>query len=122
MTMIVRCFLLLLAVSSFVVFARQEFELVLKDHLFFPSKLTVPAEQKIKIRLINTDKTPEEFESFALNREKVVLGNAEAVLYLGPLKPGEYDFFGDFNPDTAKGVIIAVPLTEWQKERADHVD
>lgn len=122
MTMMVRCCLLLLAVSSFVVFARQEFELVLKDHLFFPSKLTVPAEQKIKIRLINTDKTPEEFESFALNREKVVLGNAEAVLYLGPLKPGEYDFFGDFNPDTAKGVIIAVPLAEWQKGHADYVD
>lgn len=122
MTLMLRCCLLLLAVSSFVVFARQEFQLVLKDHLFFPAELRVPAEQKIKIRLINTDNTPEEFESFALNREKVVLGKSEAVLYVGPLKPGAYDFFGDFNPDTAKGVIIAVPLSEWQSERTDHVD
>lgn len=122
MTVLVRCCLCVLACFAFTAWARQEFELVLKDHLFFPATLRVPAEQKIKIRLINSDNTPEEFESFALNREKVVLGNAEAVLYLGPLKPGEYDFFGDFNPDTAKGVIIAVPLAEWQSERADHVD
>ena len=122
MTALVRCCLLLLACSSFVVLARQEFELVIKDHLFAPAKLKVPADQKIKIRLINADTTPEEFESFALNREKVVLGSSEAVLYLGPLKPGEYDFFGDFNPDTAKGVIIAVPLAEWQREGTDHVD
>lgn len=122
MTALVRCCLLLLACSSFVALARQEFELVIKDHLFAPAKLKVPADQKIKIRLINADTTPEEFESFPLNREKVVLGSSEAVLYLGPLKPGEYDFFGDFNPDTAKGVIIAVPLAEWQREGSDHVD
>ena len=107
---------------SCTVLARQEFELVLKDHLFTPARLKVPAEQKIKIRLINADPTPEEFESFALNREKVVLGRAEAVLYLGPLKPGEYEFFGDFNPDSAKGVIIAVPLSQWHAEQRENVN
>lgn len=122
MTLVVRCFLLLLTVLSCTVLARQEFELVLKDHLFTPARLKVPAEQKIKIRLINADPTPEEFESFALNREKVVLGGAEAVLYLGPLKPGEYEFFGDFNPDSAKGVIIAVPLSQWHAEQRENVN
>ena len=114
--------MLLLAVSSFVVFARQEFELVLKDHLFFPAELRVPAEQKIKIRLINTDNTPEEFESFALNREKVVLGQSEAVLYLGPLQAGEYGFFGDFHPDSAKGILIVLPEQQWIKRQVQHAD
>jgi hypothetical protein len=102
--------------------ARQEFVLVLKDHLFTPSHIRVPAGVKIKVRLINQDPTPEEFESFALNREKVVLGNAEAILYLGPLQAGEYDFFGDFHPDSAKGILIAVPEQEWQQQQVQHVD
>jgi hypothetical protein len=28
-------------------------------------------------------------------------------VYIGPLKPGKYEFFGDFNPTTARGHIIA---------------
>ncbi|NRQ41897.1 cupredoxin domain-containing protein [Rheinheimera sp. YQF-2] len=95
--------------------ARQEFVLTLKDHLFNPAQLAVPAGQKIKIRLINLDAAPEEFESFPLNREKVVLGNSEAILYLGPLAAGEYPFFGDYHPDSAKGVLIVIPEAQWQQ-------
>ncbi|MDP5136170.1 cupredoxin domain-containing protein [Rheinheimera baltica] len=120
MSLLRGCYIALLLLP-FNVLARQEFVLVLKDHLFSPSHLHVPAGVKIKVRLINQDATPEEFESFALNREKVVLGKAEAVLYLGPLKAGEYDFFGDFHPDSAKGVLIAVPEQEWQQQ-VTHVD
>jgi hypothetical protein len=29
------------------------------------------------------------------------------VIFVGPLKPGRYPFFGDFNKDSAKGVLIA---------------
>ncbi|MEO3679643.1 cupredoxin domain-containing protein [Rheinheimera sp. FR7-31] len=120
----------LLLLWSFALSARQEFTLTLKDHLFSPSRLVVPAETKIKIRLINHDPTPEEFESFNLNREKVVLGQAEAVIYLGPLRPGEYPFFGDFHPDSAKGLLIAVPEAKWrdyqqqlqQKPETPHVN
>ena len=28
------------------------------------------------------------------------------LIYIGPLKPGRYEFFGDFNPTTARGHII----------------
>jgi hypothetical protein len=28
-------------------------------------------------------------------------------VFLGPLDPGEYKFFGDFHQDTAQGVLIA---------------
>ena len=114
--------LLSFTLVSFSVFSRQEFVLVLKDHLFSPSHLYVPAGQKIKIRLLNQDPTPEEFESFALNREKVVLGQSEAVLYLGPLQAGEYGFFGDFHPDSAIGTLIVLPEQEWLKRQAQHAD
>jgi hypothetical protein len=111
----------LLLLCSFALSARQEFTLKLKDHLFSPTRLVVPANTKIKIRLINQDPTPEEFESFSLNREKVVLGQAEAVIYLGPLQPGEYPFFGDFHPDSAKGLLIAVPDAKWRDYQQQHL-
>lgn len=83
------------------------FELVIKDHQFEPSRLLVPAETKIKLLVHNQDATPEEFESYELNREKVIVGNTSATIYVGPLDPGEYPFFGEFNPDTAQGVLVA---------------
>ena len=51
--------------------------------------------------------TPEEFESFELNREKVIKGKRKAVIFIGPLRPGRYPYFGEFHPETAQGIIIA---------------
>ena len=39
--------------------------------------------------------------------EKIIPGKSKGLVRVGPLKPGRYDFFGDFNQDTAKGVLIA---------------
>ena len=83
-------------------------ELVIRDHLFYPAELTVPANQKIRLLIINEDDTPEEFESYELNREKVILGKSRSVVFIGPLAPGRYPIFGEFNLSTAQGVIIAV--------------
>lgn len=96
-----------LFVMSPVMAATTEIELIIKDHLFFPATLEIPAGQKIRIRILNQDPTPEEFESFELNREKLVVGNGEVVIFIGPLEPGEYPFFGEFYPKTAQGVVIA---------------
>jgi len=84
-----------------------EYTLVIKDHKFVPAELTVPAETKIKLRVDNQDPTPEEFESYSLNREKIISGRRKATIFIGPLAPGRYEFFGEFNPKTAQGVIIA---------------
>jgi hypothetical protein len=84
-----------------------EFELEIRDHLFIPDELRIPAEQKVKLVVYNRDPTPEEFESYELNREKVIMGNSKAIIFIGPLKPGEYPFFGEFNPTTALGKVIA---------------
>jgi len=86
---------------------KKEYVIEIKDHKFHPAKLIVPAGKKIKLRIVNLDKSPEEFESYDLNREKVVAGGGKITVYVGPLKPGTYSYFGEFNPDTAQGVIIA---------------
>lgn len=84
-----------------------EAKLVIRDHKFEPSELTVPAGKKIKLVIENQDATAEEFESYELNREKVVPAKSQVTVFVGPLKPGRYPFFGDFHKDTAKGVLVA---------------
>jgi hypothetical protein len=83
------------------------FEIRIKDHLFLPEHLIVPANQKVKLLIVNEDPTPEEFESYELNREKIITGNSKTIIFIGPLKPGVYPFFGEFNPKTAQGTITA---------------
>lgn len=82
-------------------------EIEIRNHLFIPSELIVPANTKIKLIVYNRDPTPEEFESYELNREKIIVGNQKAIVFIGPLKPGTYPFFGEFHPKTAQGTIIA---------------
>lgn len=87
--------------------AADEYLITIKDHKFEPAELKVPVGQKIKLIVHNQDQTPEEFESHDLNREKVVLGGKKITLFIGPLKAGSYSFMGEFNQETAKGLIIA---------------
>lgn len=87
--------------------ADAEVLLVIKDHRFEPAELKVPAGQRIKLVVHNQDAKPEEFESHALNREKVVPAGGKVTIYIGPLKPGRYPFVGEYNESTAKGVVVA---------------
>ena len=87
--------------------ADVEATLVIKGHRFEPAVLKVPAGQRIKLLIHNQDSTPEEFESHSLNREKIIPGGAKVSLYIGPLKPGRYTFYGEYNEATAQGVVIA---------------
>jgi plastocyanin len=81
--------------------------LVIQEHKFVPPEVTVPAGKKLKLVIENRDATAEEFESYELNREKVVAGNSQSIIFVGPLAPGRYPFFGDFHKETATGVLIA---------------
>ena len=84
-----------------------EFKLVIENHKFTPETVNVPAGKKFKLIVDNRDSTPEEFESHSLKREKVIPGKSSATIMIGPLKPGEYKFVGEFHEATAKGVIVA---------------
>ncbi len=80
--------------------------LIIKDHRFIPTELSVPAGKKVKLVIDNQDATPEEFESHDLNREKVIPGKNKATIWIGPLKPGSYAFVGEYHEATAQGRII----------------
>lgn len=84
-----------------------DYMLTIKDHQFQPAELTVPSGTKIKLLIENQDATPEEFDSYPLNREKVIAGHGTATIYIGPLAPGRYPFTGEFHATTAQGVIVA---------------
>jgi plastocyanin len=95
-----------LALAGAAFAADPTFEIAIRDHRFVPSEITIPAGQKVKLIVKNEDPTPEEFESKQLNREKVIPGRSQATIYIGPLKPGEYPFVGEFNEATATGKIV----------------
>lgn len=84
----------------------KSFEITIKDHQFAPDRVEIPANEKVKLLVKNQDPTPEEFESHELKREKVIPGNSQATINVGPLKPGEYTFFGEFNEKTAQGRLV----------------
>jgi len=87
--------------------AQPELGLVIKDHKFSPDRIEVPAGKKVKLVVDNQDATPEEFESGQLKVEKVIPGKSKGIVFIGPLKAGEYPFIGEYNEKTAKGVVVA---------------
>lgn len=105
------CLFFLALVISPALFAKtQEFYVTLKDHVFTPSELVIPANTKVKLIIVNQDETLEEFDSFDLNREKVLFPGKKGRVFVGPLPPGKYEYFGEYFPNTARGVIIVEVL------------
>jgi hypothetical protein len=102
----IACGLAALCACTFAL-AEPEALLIIKDHKFEPTEIKVPAGQRIRLTVHNQDATPEEFESHKLNREKIVPPGAKVVIFVGPLKPGTYEFWGEYNEATAKGVVVA---------------
>jgi len=84
------------------------YTLAIHDHAFAPATLTVPAGVRIRLEVRNTRRLPSEFESFDLNREKVIPGGTTLSIWIGPLTPGKYKFFDDFNPGVT-GLIVVPP-------------
>ena len=102
--------LALLATTALPAYADDEAGVVhlsIKNQHFVPSQLNIPAGQKVKILIKNEDAQAAEFESFKLNREKVVPANSEITVYVGPVDAGAYDFFNDFEPAKTQDTIIA---------------
>ena len=98
----------LLGLAALAAQAADEFTLTIKNHVFEPKELKLPAGKKIKLLVVNQDATPAEFESKPLSREKVIAGKSTAVVNLGPLKPGRYAFVEEYHETEAgaQGTIV----------------
>ncbi len=79
----------------------------IKNHRFTPSEIHVPANKPARLEIANQDSTAEEFDSSALQIEKVIAGGRRAPVRIQPLAPGRYPFMGEYHADTAQGVIVA---------------
>ncbi|MGE3623785.1 MAG: cupredoxin domain-containing protein [Bdellovibrionales bacterium] len=82
-----------------------EHKISIKDKRFAPAELTIPANTKVKLVIKNEDAQAAEFESDEMHREKVVPAHEEVSVYVGPLKPGTYSFYNDFDPSKTAGKI-----------------
>ncbi len=89
--------------------AQADVLLTLHAGQFEPRQLEIPAGTKTRVVLRNQDTLPAEFESESLSREVLVPAHAEVAFYVGPLDPGAYDFFNDFN-HAVKGQVVAKAL------------
>lgn len=102
-------------------FAAKLVTLNLKNNMFEPSIITISKNTKIKLVIINHDDSPEEFDSFDLNREKVIFANSTATLFVGPLPKGTYYFFGEYHPDTAVGKVVVTDCEATQLDSSGEI-
>tara|TARA_Y100001934_G_scaffold42965_1_gene51785 strand:+ start:156 stop:512 length:357 start_codon:yes stop_codon:yes gene_type:complete len=86
--------------------ALPEVVIEIRDHLFIPQTVRIPEGRKVRLVFINHDPSPEEIDSFDLNREKVIFGNSNGTIFVGPLPSGSYKFFGELHPNSAVGYVI----------------
>jgi hypothetical protein len=82
-------------------------DVTIKDHVFTPAEIHVPAGKPAVLIVRNQDAGPEEFDSTALKVEKVIVGGTYGTIRLRPLGAGRYPFMGEFHPDKAQGVVVA---------------
>jgi hypothetical protein len=88
-------------------FADAPIPVTLQNHKFSPSEIDVKANMPAVIALTNKDATAEEFDSTALQVEKVVAGNSSGNVRIRALAPGRYPFMGEYHSSTAQGVVVA---------------
>jgi plastocyanin len=78
----------------------------IKAQAFQPAEITVPADVKVELHVVNGDDLPAEFESYDLGREIVVPAHGQVKVFIGPLKAGRYKFFNDFHQESEGYVVV----------------
>jgi plastocyanin domain-containing protein len=85
----------------------EEISVTIQNNRFSPEEIKVKAGKPFVLVVTNKDAKPEEFESKDLRIEKVIPAGKTANIRVRALKPGTYPFFGEYNPKTAQGRIVA---------------
>lgn len=81
------------------------YEINLKNHIFYPNLIEVEKGQRFKLIVHNLDDTAEDFKTGVLRKDKIISGNSQEIIIIEIEKSGDYEFFGDFHKETAKGII-----------------
>ena len=96
---------LLLALAAPAFAEEPKVAIAVREHQFVPAEVPIPAGTKVELIIRNEQTVPAEFESTSLHREKVVAPGTTVSVFVGPLKPGRYEFVDDFHPAT-RGVLV----------------
>lgn len=83
------------------------FRIEFNDGVVTPARIEVPADTRFELQLVNLGKTPAEFESVPLRKEKVIGPGVTTSMVIKYLDPGEYSFFDDFHPEAPPALLIA---------------
>ncbi|NBF11602.1 cupredoxin domain-containing protein [Pseudomonas sp. Fl4BN1] len=81
-------------------------KLLIENHRFTPESFSVPEGKRFRIELTSHDESVDEFESYDMKFEKILVPGNTISVFAGPLHPGTYTFFDDYHPDQAKGTVI----------------
>ena len=84
-----------------------EVPLVIEKNRFQPDVIKVKAGAAFVLVITNKDKTPEEFDMREPRIEKVIPAGKTVRLRMPALKPGTYNFVGEYHAETAKARIVA---------------
>jgi cupredoxin-like protein len=80
--------------------------LAVEDGAFVPAEVEGPAATRFRLEVTNRTSAAIEFESFALNRERVVQPGQTVAIYLSGLTFGRYEFFDDFHQERRGTLVI----------------
>ena len=83
-----------------------ELTLILEKHRFNPEELQVKANVPFVLVITNKDNEDEDFEMAVLRIDKTIPAGKTVPLKMPALKPGTYEFIGEFHDKTAKGRIL----------------
>jgi hypothetical protein len=102
------CELVILSGAGFKVFAddTKPVLITIQNHHFTPAEVHIPANKAAVLLIRNLDATAEEFESGALQIEKVIAGKGEGLVHLRATEHGHYTFVGEYHEKVARGVLV----------------
>lgn len=83
------------------------FSVTVRDGVFSPARIDVPAGERIKLVLKNEGPGPLEFENDEMRVEKILGAGGTSFVVLPKLQPGKYEFIDEFNIGTGLLVITA---------------
>ena len=97
---------LLLALAVTVRAEERSVALAVAEHGFAPPEIEAAAGERLRLEVTNQTAAAIEFESFELNRERVIQPGQTAAVYVSGLDPGRYEFFDDFHHQRRGALLV----------------
>ncbi len=98
-------FAALAAAPAFATAEDHTVTLAVTDTGFSPAEIQAPVDARVRIEITNKSSAAIEFESFELNRERVIQAGQTVTVYVSGLAAGSYAFFDDFHQER-KGTLV----------------